>query len=101
MAVQFGRLNVDAMLRQLTAKQFIAWEHYAQLEPFGDIRADWQAASIATTIANVYRGKNTPYKLEDFVIRFSEEPSRKQTPEEQLAIAYVIAKTYSVTDKSI
>jgi hypothetical protein len=92
LAVQFGRLNVEKMLRELTAKQFIAWEHYAQLEPFGEVRADWRAASIATTIANVYRGKSAPFKMEDFLLRF---------PDEQLAIARAIATAYSVSDRDM
>jgi hypothetical protein len=101
LAVALGRVNVDKMLRKLTAKQFAGWEHFFQLEPFGFTRDDWHAASIATTIANVNRGKNAAYKMEDFLLKFSEEPSRKQTPEVQLAIARAIAASYSVGDKEL
>lgn len=89
------------MLRRLTAKQFLEWEHYARLEPFGELRADYRAALIASVIANVNRGsKQKPYTLEDFLLKFAEEPVRKQTVEDQLAVAKMIAMMYSTTDKS-
>lgn len=91
MALRLGKGNVNALARSLTAKQFIDWEFFEQLEPFGDLRADYHAAQIATMIANVNRGKDQkPYKIEDFLIKFEEK--KKQSPKEQLAIAYSIAR---------
>ena len=52
-----GELNVEAMLRRLTAKQFRMWEIYSELEPFGELRADYRAASIVQMIYNVNRGE--------------------------------------------
>lgn len=43
---------------------------FAQLEPFGERRADLRAAIVATTVANANRGKNQrPFKVEDFMPR--------------------------------
>ena len=43
--------------------------------PFGDERADLQAGIVASTIANVNRGKNTSaYKPEDFMPYSKREP---------------------------
>ncbi len=91
MAVRLGRVNVDAMLRSLTAKQFVEWEHYARLEPFNELREDYRIASIVQMLANVNRGKNQrAYTLQDMVIRFGEPEDSwqppKQTPQQQEAI---------------
>lgn len=95
MAVRLGRVNVDAMLRSLTAKQYAAWEHYAQLEPFDEERADYRAASIVQTLANINRpAKSKPYKLVDFLLQFEGSPKRekpKQTWAEQEAIFKLLA----------
>ena len=90
------------MLRSLTAKQFAEWEHYAKLEPFNELREDYRTASIVTMIANVNRGsKHQPFKLEDFVLKFEQEPKRPQTWQEKLAIARAIAMAYSVPAKDL
>lgn len=86
----------------MTARQFLEWEHYSRIEPFGEQRGDYQAASVATVVANSNRGpKQEPFKIEDFLLKFEERVSRRQTPEEQLAIARMIAASYSVTDKAV
>ncbi len=72
--MKLGRANVDALLRSLTAKQFVGWECYARLEPFDEIRADYRAARIAQVIANVNRGKDTnAYTDESFLLRYKED----------------------------
>jgi len=96
MAVRLGRVNVDGMLRSLTAKQFMEWEHYARLEPFNELRDDYRAASIVQMIANVNRGKEQkPYALQDVLIKFGEQEEDRpkpvqQTPEQQEAIMRII-----------
>jgi len=90
------------MLRSLTAKQFAEWEHYARLEPFGEVRDDYRAASIAVMIANVNRGPKQPsYKLEDFLLKFGDDvqQNRPQTWQEKLAIARAIVVAFSVPTK--
>jgi hypothetical protein len=44
---------------------------YYQLEPWGEDQADRRAAVIASTMANIHRGKNKrPYRIEDFMPKF-------------------------------
>jgi len=84
--VRLGKASVKRMLRSLTAKEFIEWELYARLEPFNELRADYRAASIATVLANIYRGRGQrAYSLEDFRLQFEEQEPQKvtQTPEQQ------------------
>ena len=44
------------MLQQLTALQWAEWKAYYDLEPFGEIRDDFRAGQICSTLAN-YSGK--------------------------------------------
>jgi hypothetical protein len=118
MAVRLGRVNVDAMLRSLTAKQFAEWQAYARMEPFGEMRQDWRVASLAKTIFDVNqklvdalfavngaekskRPKVVQTTLQDFVLEWKEseeppKPKKKQTWQEQLAIVEMIVHAHSV-----
>lgn len=87
------------MLRSLTAKQFLELEAYKRLNPFREVRADYRAASIVQVIANVNRGRNQKaYTLQDFLLKFEgveRPPLRRQTWQEQLEVAKVIAKAFN------
>lgn len=67
----------------MSSEEFVYWQAYASIEPFGDARGDLQAAIIASTIANRHRGpKEQAYKLADFLPNFT--PRRRLTsPEAQ------------------
>jgi hypothetical protein len=97
MAVFFRRLNVDAMLRSLTAKQFMEWEAFFSLEPWtleSELRADYRAASIRQTIYNSQVTKKSDLKeLSHFLIPFEQEEKKQKSPEELLNIAKVLAFT--------
>ena len=59
---------------------------YDSLEPFGEERADLRMGVIASTIANVNRGKNTKaFSAQDFMPKFGqqeeEEPYKQSTEE--------------------
>jgi hypothetical protein len=66
------------MLARMPAPLFTEWMLYAQLELFGEERADLRAGIVAATVANVHRGKDdkalTP---QDFMPRFEEQPEPK------------------------
>lgn len=90
------------MLRRITAKQFRELEAFEELEPPESVRDDYRAASIATTIANVNRGaKQKPYEMKDFVVKFvePEQPTKRQTPQEQLAILKILAMQQALVNK--
>ncbi len=66
-------MNVDAMLRSLTAKQFAEWEHYARLEPFNETRADYRAASIREMVFNMAVTAKDRKPLDYFLLKFGEQ----------------------------
>lgn len=57
-------------------REFLEWQAYYRIEPFGEERADLRAGVVAATVANtsgtVKRGQR-PYKASDFVLKFGEQ----------------------------
>lgn len=55
----------------MSAKRFVEWQAYYQLEPFGPPPEYWQAGLIASTVANVQRTKKSQkaFTPEDFMPR--------------------------------
>jgi hypothetical protein len=123
MAVRLGRVNVDRMLRSLTAKQFAEWQAYARLEPFTERLEDWRTAYLAKTmfdlnqrlvdtlfaVNGVEKGKRPKVvktELKDFLLEWAEATigspvkKKKQTWQEQLAIVQMIVHAHSVPGKN-
>lgn len=81
LAVRLGRLNVDAMLRNMTIRQFDEWREYADLEPWDEERADVRAASIVRAVVNAHRGKGRrAVSLKECIVKFGKP--KRQTPEQ-------------------
>lgn len=58
-----------------------------QMEPFGDLRGDYQAGTIAAMIANVNRKPNSkPFGPDDFLLFKGPPKPKQQTPEEMIRI---------------
>lgn len=98
MAVRLGVWDVEVIKRGLTAKKFIEWMAYAELEPFDETRADYRAASIAQIIANTNRAKDQkPYTLDDVLLKFNDDApkQKKQHWKEQAAIMSLYARAHA------
>lgn len=57
---------------------------YEAIEPFGDRRADWQAASICTAFANITlasKGAKKRFRVSDFLLEFDTEDKKVVTKE--------------------
>lgn len=90
-----GHVNVKAMLKLFTAKQFFDWQAYYQLEPFGGERDDLNAANVAQVVANVNRGKNQrPYTLDDMRLKWEQERPER-TSEQLFAMLKLIAAAHA------
>lgn len=69
------------MLSELPFDVLLEWRAFDQIEPFGGVRADWQAAGITAGISNVIAASvrsRHRFKVEDFLLKF-------RTPEETKA----------------
>lgn len=74
--------DVHGMLRTMSWRQFTAWGAYAQVEPFGELRADLRAGQIASILANTNRDPAKmpkPFSMWDFVIAGGEERADTRT----------------------
>lgn len=71
----------EALLDSMSGRELAEWMAYYQVEPFGDVRGDLQAAMITAMIANVNRDQKKhpkPYQPEEFMPKF-ERPQRAQS----------------------
>ena len=61
----------------MSSAEFTDWVAYAQIEPFGQVRADLRAGLVASVIAEVYRDpkhRPEPFTPADFMPAFDTEP---------------------------
>lgn len=105
--MKLGRVNVNAMLRSITAKQFLEWQAYARLEPFNELRDDYRAASIAQMVYNmaVAKAKDRKHDVSEFLLTWKEvDPKttvklppgpRKQTWQEQQKLLELMALAFN------
>lgn len=78
-----GVWDVDGMLRSMSATQFARWVAYAEVDPFGESRADLRAATVASLIANVNRDRkkrSRPYTVNDFMPDFAGTRKKHRAP---------------------
>jgi hypothetical protein len=66
-----GEVDVDGMLARIPSRLLTEWLAYAQLEPFGEERADLRAGIVAAAVVNVQRGRGAPAaKPSEFMPQF-------------------------------
>jgi hypothetical protein len=92
MAYHFGYVEPDAMLAAMAPETWAVWQRWAQLEPRGDRRADYQIALLAAVIANGQRttkSRGRPAAPKDFLPDYGNPlhrpPRRRQTAAERSA----------------
>lgn len=97
----------------MTAKQWEGWQAYFSIRgPFGELRADYRAAAVRKTLADLQRPEGHPgYDMEAFLLKFVEQEEeeyiiggeKKLLQREQVneAIVRLICETYKVDQKDI
>jgi len=61
-------MTVRELLSRVDSRELAEWVAYNSIDPIGNFRSDLQSGIVASTIANVNRGKNTnPYSPQDFM----------------------------------
>lgn len=90
---------MEAGLAQMSTVEFERWQAYYELEPFGAWREDWRAALIASTMFNMWRGKNTAAaKIGDFMPKFTHE---QQDVNQQLQIVEMLNAAFGGKDERV
>ena len=72
-------MTVEELGVRMSGREFVHWMAYYNMEPFGEMRADLRAGIIASTIANVNRGKrHAAFKPDQFMPEFDKPEPKKQ-----------------------
>jgi len=80
--------------------EFKEWLAYMRINPFGEERADLRAGIVASTIANVNRGKGQrAFNPSDFMPDFDRTPKR-QTLAQQKAVFKMFAQAHNAALKN-
>lgn len=95
LALALGEPDVDEMLESISLPLVHEWAAYAEIEPFGEERADLRSGIIASVIANVVKGKGgrtlTP---RDFMPQF-DKPVRRQTVQQMQSVFSAFAAVHN------
>lgn len=66
---------------EVSAEEFGEWVALFSAEPWGEERADFRAAIVASTVANCHAQGRKQFKAEDFMPRYG-KPKRRQSIDE-------------------
>ena len=83
--------TLKQLYKEIDSSELSEWEAYYIIEPWGEQKADVRTGIIASTIANVNRGKNAKaFTYNDFILKSKLEfehnaRQRKKQSSEQLS----------------
>ena len=83
-------MTVRELLQRIDSRELAEWMAYYSTEPFGGTRGDLQAGVIASTIANVNKGKRGKAFTPGDFMPLMKKP--KQTVTDQINILNAMAK---------
>ena len=84
----------------MSSLEFAEWLEFGEIEPWGEERADVRSAIVASTVANANRdpkARKKPFTVADFMPRFGQPAQRRQSWQEQLAIAEMLTEALGGT----
>ena len=91
-------MTVSELLAKMPSSEFTEWAVIYSIDPWGETRADLRAGIIASTTANVHRGKGKKaYAADEFIPDFDKarRATGKQSMQEQIAKARMITAMMS------
>jgi hypothetical protein len=75
--------SVREMLSRVDAEDLTELAALWRIDPWGGVRADWQAASIAACVVNMLRGDGKRASVADLLLEFGKPPRPPETPEQK------------------
>lgn len=78
---------MDELLASISSRELTEWMAYAELEPFGEERADFRIAQNTMVLANANRDpkkRPRPYTIEDFM-PFKDEAEKPEQSQAEIA----------------
>ena len=98
MALALG-MTVRELLSRVDSRELAEWVAYNSIDPIGNFRSDLQSGIVASTIANVNRGKNTnPFSPQDFM-PVQETKSKVSSEEEMMATMMRATQVFNRDEK--
>lgn len=86
-------MTVAELLSRISSRELSEWMAYAEVEPFGEERADLRSGIIASTVANTARDpkkRRKPYSADEFMPHFlTEQPEDPEIPQWQKQLVIV------------
>lgn len=70
LALALGGRTIAEWQQVMSSEEFVDWQLFYEMNPFGSYRGDIQAGIIAATIANVNSQKGKRFQPSDFMPRF-------------------------------
>lgn len=71
-------MTVAELSRRMSGREFLDWQTYYVIEPFGQWRDDYHAGMISSIVANVNRKAGSkPYSPEDFMLKIKTPETMK------------------------
>ena len=71
-------MTVRELLARIDSRELSEWMAYYELNPFGSVRDDLQAGIVASTVANVNRGKNDKSFTPSDFMPYMEKPQQSE-----------------------
>lgn len=88
-------MTVGELERRLTAREFAEWIEFYRVHPFVTERVDLMGGIVASTIANVNRGKGSrPLKPSDFMPTYDDRP-QQMTDDEMMVMFEAFAHAHN------
>ena len=71
-------MTVGELLARISSRELTEWALYAEMEPFGETRADLRAGIVASTMANLYQKKGSKALAPaDFMPKFGPKEAKE------------------------
>ena len=70
LALALGGRTIAEWQEVMSSEEFVDWQIYYEMNPFGPKRDDFNAALIARTIAQANAPKGKRFQLKDFLLEF-------------------------------
>lgn len=92
------------MLDELGWEQFLSWQAYESLEPFGDHRSDWNAASVCAAIMNAMAmsvRSRKRWRVKDFLLEFTDEEKKVPADTQPQGTPWQVMKMFAKMSAAI
>jgi len=90
-------MTVGELLDRISSRELSEWMAFFGLEPFGEERADLRAGIVASTVANVNRGKGKrAFKPQEFMPQFG--PGETKEPKDLLSTVEMLNAAFGGRD---